>query len=219
MSDVFLILVFGAITTALLNVLYARSHRLRGMFEEAPRQAIANFDDRAEGKILGKLAYRSEPLVAPLTGRRCAYYEVIVEECQDDARWHVVISEAEGQEFLLEDGTGRAIVDPTLRETLIDMDVHTKSGMFNKPTPRESDFLARHGMKDTGWPFNKTFRYKEGVLEEGELVAVLGRGTKEPDPDGVAQAAGYRSGPPMRLRMRGTAQEPLRISDDPKVLS
>ncbi len=90
---------------------------------------------------------------------------------------------------------------------------------LDDPTQAEEAFLARHGKLGTGWFLNKTLRYKEGILEAGEGVAVLGRGTLEPDPDGVARAAGYRSGPPMRLQMRGTLQEPLRISDDSELVA
>tara|TARA_B110000211_G_C13988009_1_gene512633 strand:+ start:189 stop:446 length:258 start_codon:yes stop_codon:yes gene_type:complete len=39
-------------------------------------------------------------------------------------------------------------------------------------------FLAEHGTESEGFlGFNKKLRYNEGILEEGEVVAVLGKGT------------------------------------------
>ena len=58
---------------------------------------------------------------------------------------------------------------------------------------------------------DRRFRYREGVLEEGEVVSVLGHAVREVRPDG--ERATSRS-PPQRLVLRGNGPEPLRISDE-----
>ncbi len=62
---------------------------------------------------------------------------------------------------------------------------------------------------------NKSIRYREGALEAGELVAVLGRGRWQPDPD-PNQKGGYRDRA-MRLLIEAGEDE-LLISDQPSTL-
>jgi hypothetical protein len=181
--------------------------------------SIENFSERNPAKIVGSLVYIGEPLSSPLTGRTCAYYEILVEEyhsgTDDDGYWETMIQESQGQDFVIEDDTGTAIVNPIGAQVALTVDSRTKSGTFDAPTEQERNYLNSHGQEGEGWwGFNKSLRYREGILEAGEAVAVLGRGVKEPDPDGVEQARGYRSAPPMRLRMRGSQKGPLLISDD-----
>ncbi len=213
------LLVIAVIAVAVASASRSRRARTEQSLRLSKRRPIASFSEAEPSKIVGTLAYVSAPLISPLTGRRCAYYEVLVEEYDGrgaSGDWSTLIHETKGQSFALEDESGRAIVDPQYCHTAIVVDSHTKSGTFNDPTQVERAYLESHGRDGQGWVFNKTLRYKEGILEAGEELAVLGRGTKEPDPDGVASVGGgYRSGPPMRLRMRGTQSEPLLISDEP----
>jgi len=98
--------------------------------------------------------------------------------------------------------------------SVADVCVELKSGTFDDPSPQEEEYLATHGKRGKDWFFNKALRYREGILEAGEMVSVYGRGVREPDPEGVDEAEGYRGLPPMRLRMSGSFDEPLLISDN-----
>jgi hypothetical protein len=115
--------------------------------------------------------------------------------------------------FVLEDGSGRAIVDATAARIAIDFDGRSQSGTFDDPTEAERAFLARHGEKGQGWIFNRRLRYREAVIAEGETIAVLGAGTREPDPDAPPSEA-YRGDAPTRLRLTSSPRYPLVISDD-----
>jgi len=97
-------------------------------------------------------------------------------------------------------------------------DHETHSGTFDDATPAEEAFLNKHARESKNWIFNKRIRYREGVLEAGEEVAVMGYGSKEPDPEGTA-GAGYRDMPSMRLRISGSANFPPLISDDISTLN
>ena len=80
-------------------------------------------------------------------------------------------------DFVLDDGTGPAIVEVEDAQISVVMDARFRSGAFNDATPQLESFLAKHGWKSTGlFGFNKSLRYAEGVLEEGESVTVFGRG-------------------------------------------
>jgi hypothetical protein len=211
-----IMLVGGGIVGA--SLYFSRGARLKRTLRNAPRLSIKDVSEREPAKIVGTLAYLGESLISPLTGRSCAYYEIHVEQYEsganDDGHWRTIIRESLGQDFMLEDGTGRAIINPVGAQLALTIDSHSKSGSFDDPTDLERNYLISHGQEGKGWVFNKRIRYREGILEADESVAVLGRGVKEPDPDGVDQAGGYRSAPPMRLRMRGSQKTPLLISDD-----
>lgn len=123
--------------------------------------------------------------------------------------------------FVLTDATGRAFIDPNGAKLVITEDSHTRSGTFDDATPREEAFLAAQGEKSEGWIFNRSLRYREGVLEPGEWVAVLGHGTVSYDdaPAPAPHAGGYRQqAGPKKLEIRAAGQVQLYISDDVSVL-
>lgn len=197
---------------------FSESARLKRLLREAPRVDIKDFEDGGVGKISGRLEYLDEPLTSPLNGRTCALYDILVEEKPDSNKnyWRTYVHENNQVRFIVRDNTGYAIVDPSHAQIVIVKDRHSTSGTFNDPTPEEKAFLNRHGKEGQGWVFNKTLRYKEGVLEAGEEVAVLGFGMREPDPDPgrAGEMSGYRSAPPTRLVMSGGGQQPLTVSDE-----
>jgi len=219
--EILAIVLGGGAIIGLASHFLVEPPRARQLLRRAPRRMIDAFKEGEAAKIVGTLSYLGEPLRTPLTGRPCACYEILVEEYSATGgmgSWEVVIREFKGQDFMLRDETGLAIVSPEGAELEITLDSQTKSGTFHEPTVRETNFLKSHGRKGKGWLFNKTLRYREGVLEAGEFVAVLGQGVNEPDPDGADQVSGYRQGPPMRLRLGGSKKTPLMISDAPETL-
>jgi hypothetical protein len=122
--------------------------------------------------------------------------------------------ELRGVPVTVDDGTGRALVDPTAARIDVDIDTTSKSGTLDDPTEAEAAFLQRHGQKGAGWLFNKRLRYREGVFEVGERIAVMCQPVREPDPDAAARAvAGYRDPAPTRLRIGGSPAHPILLSD------
>lgn len=214
------IAIIGAVFVAWLcyGLYFSEAATLRQALRRAKRIPISQFPEGRAAKIVGRLEYVDEPLSAPLTGRLCALYEAVVEENKNQESWERVIREERGVRFRLVDGTGHAIIDPTHARTILVQDSRTESGTLDDATPVEKEFLARHGESSTGWVFNRTLRYVEGVLEADEEVAVLGFGMWEPDPDGATAERGYRDGPPMRLVMSGSAEHPLLITDQANLL-
>jgi hypothetical protein len=59
----------------------------------------------------------------------------------------------------------------------------------------------------------KRLRYREAIVAIGEIISVLGSGTREPDPQ--AAPADYRGGQPTLIRLTSSPRYPLVISDDP----
>ena len=196
---------------------YSNDQQIRRRLRNAPTKRIQELRDDELGKVVGRARGLDEMLDAPLTGRRCVYFIAIVEEQRSTGKssyWKTIIKETRGVLFMLEDDSGRALVDAKSARIAIDFDGKSKSGTFDDPTPVERAFLERHGQKGEGWIFNRTLRYREAVIADGETIAVLGAGTREPDPDAPPIEA-YRGEPQTRLRLTSSAKYPLVISDDP----
>jgi hypothetical protein len=159
-------------------------------------------------------------VIAPLTGRSCVFYEAVVEERVSNGKsssWRQRVREVRGVPFVIDDGTGRTLVDPTHAEVDVDLDESMRSGFLDDPTPTEMAFLERHAQDGQGWLFNKHLRYREGVIAVGERIAAMGRPVREPDPDAVGHAGGYRDERPTRVRLGGSPQHPIVLSDDADV--
>jgi hypothetical protein len=201
-------------TVGLLYASWYRSdeQRVRRTLRGTSKSSIAELPEGKPGRIVGRVA-PGATIEAPLSGRRCVYFEVTVHEDPggDDAV-RLFAHEAAGVPFVIEDGSGRALIDPRHVRLALTIDRRTESGTFDDATAREEAFLRRRGTKSTGMVFNRTLTYREAVIEIGETVAVVGVGVREPDLDAGA-GAGYRDGPPTRLRMNGSPRHPLLISD------
>lgn len=191
---------------------------VKRMLRDTERTNVGDAVEGATVKIVGTLRHVGEPLRAPLSGRSCAYYEVRVEEHRGKNNWSTIVRESEGSQFLLEDGTGKALVKLDDPSTAVVEDLSLRSGTFNDPSVSAQEYLTKHGVDSTSFlGFNKTLRYFEGVLEEGETVVVYGRASWEADPDPDSDRAGedYRNRP-KRLRIDAPAGARMLVSDDPE---
>ncbi len=194
---------------------YSPREKIKRALRDATKYSIRDFPDSSLGKVVGRLVLLDEQLVAPLSGRPCAYFSISVEEYRSRGKsgsWVTMVEEERGVDFALDDGSGTAIVVVASAKTALSSDHRSSSGTFDDPTPREQSYLDSHGRESEGWVFNKKIRYIEAVLEPGELVSVYGYGSKEPDPK--ATPGGYREMQPMRLRISGSQNHPPLISDE-----
>jgi hypothetical protein len=213
----FLIGVAILVAIAVAGAFFSHDARVKRALRKAPLATTRTFPPNTVATVQGTVCLLDgAPLVAPLTGRPCAYYEAIVEEYRSTGKrgsWYPVIREQQGQDFLLDDGQGTARVIMAHASVALVKDTHFRSGLFQDATPVLEQFLARHGRQSQGWLFNKNLRYREGAIEAGELVAVCGAGVHEPDPDPRAASGGYRE-QAMRLVLTARPDAPLYVSDD-----
>lgn len=196
---------------------FSADNRARGELSSARRRAIADVSDGERVRIVGR-AVTAQTVRAPLSGRACAYWRVLVEEDSGESGWGTVIDHAEGVDFHVEDGTGRARVDTSKVKAILIRDHTRESGFGKDATPELEAFLASHGRTSAGWLFNKTLRYREGIVEAGETVAVAGFARWEPDPERAPSATGYREvAPARRVVIEGGGQGHVLISDEPEL--
>ncbi len=151
---------------------------LRKLKKSASRR-IANITDGEYAKITGKVEYSGTPLTAPLSGRSCAYFHVLVEQrvsTGKSSHWKTIIEEEVAGSFGIRDGDYCARIDSNKVKSYIVDDRKYTSGFMNDASEVLERYLKNHGYESENFMgMNKTIRYREGILEEGEIIAVLGK--------------------------------------------
>lgn len=208
----FVLVIAGVI---ILCSYYSRKAIVKRKLKKAAGMKISAFLSGDIAKVVGNVEFVGDPLIAPLSGRRCAYYYVLVEQLESSGKsshWVKKIEEEVGGTFVIRDGRYRAHInsDSTLK-TYIVQDEEYESGYHNDATETLENYLRAHDMEsENRLGFNKRLRYKEGVLEEGECMAAMGRGewknAREVNlPDSFGKI----------LVLSSTDEEPIYLSDDP----
>lgn len=173
---VFLLLAAGLAIFA--SVYFARDARARRELERAPILAIAAVRPGTTARITGTVEYFDGELVAPLTGRTCAYYLVLIQEYRSNGKsgsWVEILREEQHLDFLVRDATGVAQIRMDSPHALVVHDHKTRSGTFDDATEIEAAFLRRFDKTSTNFlGLNRGLRYNEAVLEFGEKITVLG---------------------------------------------
>jgi hypothetical protein len=205
--------VFGRIYDLLS--LRSRERRTARALSTAPHRPIKEVLNQQIVKVSGRLRVVGEPLVAPLTGRPCACYSITVERPGE-----LLILDAEGRDFLLDDGGAVALVTAATRGTRVVLakDARPRVSASDAIGRDEAAFLRWHGRvrgKILGLP--EPLLFSEGVLEEGELVTAYGVGAWEVDPNPNAWSIGYREFP-RRLRLGPLPDGAVHISDVPALV-
>ncbi len=196
MSATVLILFFAASSAAGYAAHYfSAEQKMIRTFKRIPVVPIQDATSGQEIRILGTVQVDAEEFVAPFTQRNCVYYEAIVEEQTDGSTWTEILRESRCTSFIVQDKTGRALVRNEKLNIKLHKDAEFTSGFLDDASASHEAFLARHGQKSVGRIFNRTLRYREGVFQRDEFIAVLGRIRWEHDPDPQQAGKGYRDVP------------------------
>jgi len=212
----FIIIIFVGVIIFFINFYNTKNTILREL-KKGKRKAIRHAKENEYIKIIGKAKYVNEPLIAPLSGRKCVYYHVLVER-KGDKSWHNLIDETISQDFFIETKGEMALIKPNqpknFKKIYLVKD-HTKnSGFLNDATERLELYLKKHDETSTNFiGLNKTIRYREGIIELNENIAIKGianwKSIKEP-------IEGYLHS--KILLLKGSAGKKLIITDLPKAL-
>lgn len=172
-----------------------------------PRTTLGELAEGVYARVVGRATQLQEVLEAPITGRRCLYYQVHVVEVTDKDTRRILLEER-GVPFILDAGSDQAIVDPS--DALVDLEDDARSEVDWRSSRgyRERALLGQHPGKVS---VNADLRFSEAIIELGDTIAVVGTAVREVDPDG-APTGPYRGEQPTRLRVSGK----LLISDRPR---
>jgi hypothetical protein len=147
-----------------------------------PRSTIAEFPEGGARRIVGVIeAHEGKTLSAPLSGRPCVAYAVVVEEHPRgrNSMVQTIIEDHDAVPFVVADDTGRALIRAAGSCPTPAMNTVSSTGLFEAASPDFEAYLAAHGHSSQGLLFRKHLRCGEGVLEVGARVAVLGIGRRE----------------------------------------
>ncbi|RZO62542.1 MAG: hypothetical protein EVA89_08925 [Sandaracinaceae bacterium] len=207
---------------ALFRWYFSADQKARRAMQAVPLLPAARVRDGQTARVIGEVLPGAS-VTAPLSGRPCTYWRVTVEEQRGGSknrRWVTIVDEHEGVDFLLRDGDTKALVKTDFVQCVLEKDGKFSSGFLNDATPELDAFLRERGQSSQGLVFNKNMRYREGVVEPGEHVCVVGAGRWERDPDEEASAGtGYRDASmPTRLVLVAPEDGPLLLSDEASML-
>jgi len=196
---------------------FRADRKIRKLLRNASERTLPEVRESTFVRVTGTVQpHRSRVVEAPLSGRLCAYYSLVirapvrawsVNSRRAHDRYVTVGEEDEGIPFELEVDGLRAVIDPTNAwiSSSFDHKVHLHDG-----DERALEIWRRRGLVGT----SNYARFEEAVLAIGERIAVFGAAMREPDPDGIAGEQGYRDHGPTRLRFSGSERFPLVIRDD-----
>ena len=105
------------------------------------------------------------------------YYHVTV-EVKRDKNWRKIIDHVESQDFFIATNTEIAVVktsdlDPTFKHIHFIKDFNKNTGFRNDAPEKLVTYLKTHNKKSRSvFSFNRQMRYREGILELNENIAV-----------------------------------------------
>jgi hypothetical protein len=188
----------------------SRDQRIDRHVRTAFRRSISDFDDGAMAAVSGIAVPAVPPLVAPLSRRACIYYEVDVQAFDSSCQmWGTVHAESAGQDFLIQDATGAALVRSGRWKISVQRGARFVDASWSGRDPTLDQFLSRRGLVDFG---GRQLRWRERLLLAGDRLEVSGLGRREPCPEPEAAPGDYRS-VALRLTLLSARTLPVFITD------
>ena len=147
-----------------------------------PNQRVGSLKTKTYSKIEGKALNSDEPLIAPLSKRKCVFYKMKIQKkvkSGKNSHWKTIVNEEVIQDFFIEQTGERVVVLPTkVPKNYYDYlitDKKTSSGLFKELTPEFETLLKSYNIKtDNLLGFNRQLRYTEAIVEVGERITVAG---------------------------------------------
>ena len=210
--------VIGVGALIFVGVYFNTKNKILRKLKKARRKNIQNVRENEYVKIIGKAKYAGEPLIAPLSKRKCVYYDVKVKE-QRGKHWKNIINDVQFQDFFIQTGTDNAAIHLNTRRGF-EKRVHLvadhafSSGFFNNTDEEVERYLGQYGKNSRGaFGFNRTMRYTERIIAVDEEIAVMGIGkwtTIDTPIDGYSDSR--------VLTLSGNSKQRLLITDEPKAM-
>ncbi len=150
---------------------FKKTKRAR-LIEDVPTSSIRS---AAQGyvELIGNAEFLPEGnIVSPLSGRSCVWYQYKVERRERDSsgkreQWKTIEKVTSEHLFVLEDDTGRCVIDPD------DAEVTTYEKQRWHGNTRSPGFApAKSGLLDS---INTDYRYTESWIEPAEMLYAIGQ--------------------------------------------
>jgi hypothetical protein len=174
---------------------------------QVPVRRIAEAREGEKVRIVGRVGSHEQLLTAPLTDRPCLAHEVVVTvENAFGLASHEM--ETEALPMTIRDETGVAHLGPGEPALALAFDrvwTYTRAQQGPEKLDRLLDRHQRHRQAHEGFRWT---RVREGTLQSGDEIAVVGTARWQDDPDGMGGS--YREAP------RRLVLEDCIVSNDPR---
>ena len=177
-----LLATFAIAVIILLIYYYSPKTTILRHLKKVPFSRIGSLQNNRFAKIEGNALNIGEPLIAPLSKRKCVFYKIKIDKkvsTGKSSHWKTIVDEKVIQDFFVEQTGERLIIfpsqDPKNYYDYLDTDKNASSGTFKDPTPEFKALLKAYNIKtESVFGFNKQLRYTEAIVEVGERITVAG---------------------------------------------
>lgn len=165
------------------NYYFNKKQRILRKLKKFNDKRITQFRTNELTKVTGKTLHIHEPLIAPLSRRKCVAYHITVKKKRNSGKsssWHTILKLEKFQDFFIEQRGEVALIKiqegPVKNyEAFLVKDHAVKSGFLNNPSSDFDSFLSQHNIQSTNiLGFNKTLEYSERIIEVAEEITVGG---------------------------------------------
>lgn len=212
---IYIFIIAVIVVAVLIGILFFNKKAIiKRKLKKAGQKKISEFRSGDTAKLVGKVEFVEEPLIAPLSGRKCSMYYVHVEErvsSGKNSRWVTRVEEEVWSKFVIKEGDKYAFINDKNRKCYIVQDANYRSGFMNDASAELANYLKSKSVESENiLGFNRTIRYQEGVLENDEQIAVFGKGVwKESAELNLPETYGKV------LEITSSNDEAVYVSDDP----
>lgn len=124
-------------------------------------------------------AYQHHPLVDPIYGQNCVYFDITVKEERNSRKstdWVTIYQcDSGGQAFWLRDETGQLLIEPQGADVYLDLKINLQSGQI---FGARGDDVAKQFMESvtggSGGLFARPRKLEAHIIREGETLYALG---------------------------------------------
>lgn len=156
-------------------VLAARSFGNARLLAEAAPTPAAELEEGLH-EVAGRLAAEGE-LTAPLTGRPCAWYRLLLEQRRRN-RWETVLDQKESLATRLGDESGEVGLQLSDADVVVSSPDRVRTGIFAVPSAELTALLAKVAAP-TVPPAGPFLRWREEILAPGDRVFAVGLAQKD----------------------------------------
>ena len=170
-----MLLFLGAILV--FNYFFNTRNTILKQLKKTPSKSPNAIKENEYVFVKGKAKAIGEPLIAPLSGKKCLLYEIVVEEKRKS--WVSIYNDTILQDFYIDSHGEKVRVDTRLprkfRRVFLDKDTSGGSSVWKKPNHKLTAYLKTKGTDSKNFlGIQRKLRYKEGILEIDENVAIKG---------------------------------------------
>jgi len=154
-------------------------------------------------EVKGKVSATGGKLSSPYSNKPCVYYRFKVEEHRSSGKsshWHTLIDDVKHLQYGVTDSGGTALINMEGADIRLNRDDKGRTGFMKENTPELKSAMTKYSQETKGWLFEKSLRFEETFLCEGDELYVLGE---------VRDFSGY-------YPVFSKDKKPLIISDKPE---